>query len=256
MDSDPVLPIPMKKILLTLVALVVLTFLGGLGYLYFSLNSLIKKAVETVGPTITKTDVRLASASLSPFSGSGKLSGFVVGNPDGYKGPFALKLGSIAVSADKSTLLKDPIVVQSIVISGPEVMLIGTPSGTNLQKLMQNIQSSGSPSKNQENPAQTASKKFVIKEVVISGAKLHLAAGALDQKVSQSLSIPDIRLQNIGTAGKGISARDVATQIITPLLNSAAKEGVNALAKEGLKQLQGQGVKQLNKSLPGFLKQP
>jgi len=57
---------PMKKILLSLVVLVLLIVIGGVGYLYYSLNSLVKKAVETVGPTITKTDVRLASASLSP----------------------------------------------------------------------------------------------------------------------------------------------------------------------------------------------
>lgn len=256
MESDPRLTIllPMKKILLALVSLVLLILLGGLGYLYFSLNSLVKKAVETVGPTITKTDVRLASASLSPFSGSGKLHGFVVGNPDGYKGPFALKLGSIAVSVDKATVLKDPIVVQSIVINSPEVMLIGTPSGTNLQKLLQNIQSSGSSSKKEEKPGKAESRKFAVKEVIISGAKLHLAAGALNQSASQTLAIPDIRLQNIGTAGKGISPRDLAMQIITPLLNSAAKEGVNALANQGLKQLQGQGLKELNKALPGFLK--
>lgn len=248
----------MKKILLTLVSLILLTLLGGLGYLYFSLNSLVKKAVETVGPTITKTDVRLASASLSPFSGSGRLSGFVVGNPDGYKGPFALKLGSIAVSVDKKTLLNDPIVVQSVIISSPEVMLMGTPGGTNLQKLMKNIQSSGPASGKQEKSSATESKKFVVREVVISGAKLHLSANALNQKVSQTLSIPDIRLQNIGTAGKGVSARDIAMQVIDPLLNAALKEGLNALGKQGLQQLQQQGARQLgnelNKALPGFLK--
>jgi hypothetical protein len=93
---------------------------------------------------------------------------------------------------------------------------------------------------------------------VISGTKVHLAASALDQKVSQTLSVPDIRLQNIGTAGKGISARDVTMPIITPLINAAAKEGINALAKQGLQQLQQQGAKQLgnelNKILPGFRK--
>ncbi|MFZ0434906.1 MAG: hypothetical protein WAL87_02875 [Chthoniobacterales bacterium] len=250
----------MKKILLSLVAVVVVLFIGTIGYLYFSLNSLIKKAVETVGPTITRTDVRLASARLSPFSGSGALSGFVIGNPEGYKGPFALKLGSIAVSVDKETLLKDPIVVNSVIIRGPEIALIGTPSGNNLGKLMQNIQSAGSSSKTKEEkpPQEASSKKFVIKEVVISGTKVHLAASALDQKVNQTISIPDIRLQNIGTAGKGISARDVAMQIITPLINAAAKEGINALAKQGLQQLQQQGAKQLgnelNKILPGFRK--
>jgi uncharacterized protein involved in outer membrane biogenesis len=251
----------MKKVLLSLVAVVVILFIGALGYLYFSLNSLIKKAVETVGPTITRTDVRLASARLSPFSGSGALNGFVIGNPEGFKGPFALKLGSIAVSVDKETLLKDPIVVNSVIIRGPEIALIGTPSGNNLGKLLQNIQSAGTtPSKTkEEKPTKEASsKKFVIKEVVIYGTKVHLTASALDQKVSQTLSVPDIRLQNIGTAGKGISARDVAMQIITPLINAAAKEGINALAKQGLQQLQQQGAKQLgnelNKILPGFRK--
>ncbi len=244
----------MKKILLSLVALVVVFVAASLGYLYFSLNSLVKKAVETVGPTITKTDVRLASASLSPFSGSGKLSGFLIGNPEGFKGPFALKLSSIAVSVDKATLLKEPIVVNSVVINAPEVMLIGTLGGTNLQKLTKNIQSSGSSSSKEEKSAPSSSKKFVVKEVVISGAKLHLAASALDQKVSQTIPIPDIHLQNIGTAGKGVSARDVALQIINPLLNEALKQGVTALGKQGIQQLQNQGLKELNKALPGLFK--
>jgi len=244
----------MKKILLSLVALIVVLVAASLGYLYFSLNSLVKKAVETVGPTITKTDVRLASASLSPFSGSGKLYGFLVGNPDGFKGPFALKLGSIAVSVDKQTLLKEPIVVNSVVINAPEVMLIGTLGGTNLQKLTKNIQSSGSSSSKEEKSAPSSSKKFVVKEVVISGAKLHLAASALDQKVSQTIPLPDIHLQNIGTAGKGVSARDVALQIINPLLNEALKQGVTALGKQGIQQLQNQGIKELNKALPGLFK--
>jgi hypothetical protein len=243
----------MKKILLSLVALIVVLVAASLGYLYFSLNSLVKKAVETVGPTITKTDVRLASASLSPFSGSGKLSGFLIGNPEGFKGHFALKLGSIAVSVEKQTLLKEPIVVNSVVINAPEVMLIGTLGGTNLQKLTKNIQSSGSSSK-EEKSAPSSSKKFVVKEVVISGAKLHLAASALDQKVSQTIPLPDIHLQNIGTAGKGVSARDVALQIINPLLNEALKQGVTALGKQGIQQLQNQGIKELNKALPGLFK--
>jgi len=168
-----------------------------------------------------------------------------------------LKLGSIAVSVNKETVLKDPIVVNSVIIRSPEVMLIGNPGGTNLQKLLSNIQSSGgSPAKKEEKTSSSSSKKFVVKEVVISGAKLLLAVGALDQKVAQSLALPDIRLQNIGSAGKGVSGRDVALQIITPLLNEAAKQGLNALAKQGLQQLQQQGAtqlqNQLNKALPGL----
>jgi len=248
----------MKKIILSFVALILLILIGGVGYLYFSLNTLVKKAVETVGPTITKTHVGLASANLSPFSGSGKLSGFVIGNPEGIQGPYALKIGSIAVSIDKSTILKDTIVVNSIVIRNPAVALIGTPFGNNLGKLLQNIKS-GSPTKSKEETSSSAaSKKFIVKEVVISGAKVDVAASAMEQKIQQSLPIPDITLRNIGSDGSGVSARELAMQIITPIINAAAREGINTLAKQGIQQLQQKGAqelgKELNKALPGLFK--
>jgi hypothetical protein len=250
----------MKKIILSFVALILLILIGGVAYLYFSLNTLVKKAVETVGPTITKTHVGLASANLSPFSGSGKLSGFVIGNPEGFQGPYALKLGSIAVSIDKSTILKDTIVVNSIVIRNPAVALIGTPFGNNLGKLLQNIKS-GSPSKSKEETSSSSAaskKKFIVKEVVISGAKVDVAASAMEQKIQQSLPIPDITLRNIGSDGSGVSARELAMQIITPIINAAAREGINTLAKQGIQQLQQKGAqelgKELNKALPGLFK--
>jgi uncharacterized protein involved in outer membrane biogenesis len=229
-----------------------------LGYLYFSLNTLLKKAVETVGPRITKTTVILSSANLSPFSGSGTLNGFLVGNPEGFKGPFALKLGRVEVNVNKEALLADTIVVNSILIRNPEILLEGTLTGNNLSKLLKNIESNtaSSPSKEKKGTpeSKSSSKKFIVKEVVISGTKLHLAASALGQNVEQTLPLPEIRLHNLGSGGSGISASDVTQQILTPLINEAIKEGLNTLAKQGVKQLQGQGLKELNKALPGLFK--
>jgi uncharacterized protein involved in outer membrane biogenesis len=248
----------MKKILLISLAAILLLVAGVLGYLYFSLNTLLKKAVETVGPRITKTTVILSSANLSPFSGSGTLNGFLVGNPEGFKGPFALKLGRVEVNVNKETLLADTIVVNSILIRNPEILLEGTLTGNNLSKLLKNIESNtaSSPSKEKKGTpeSKSSSKKFIVKEVVISGTKLHLAASALGQNVEQTLPLPEIRLHNLGSGGSGISASDVTQQILTPLINEAIKEGLNTLAKQGVKQLQGQGLKELNKALPGLFK--
>ena len=122
----------MKKILLSVLALLFVLVISAVGYLYFSLNTLVKKAVETVGPRITKTDVRLSSANISPFSGSGSLNGFVIGNPEGFgKGP-ALRFGSIQVKVDKATLLKEVIAVESVIIRNPDILLEGTLRGNNL----------------------------------------------------------------------------------------------------------------------------
>jgi len=55
------------KIVLGLVILVVLVLIGSL----FFLGSIVKTGVEKVGPRVTKTDMKLESAKLSIFSGSG-----------------------------------------------------------------------------------------------------------------------------------------------------------------------------------------
>ena len=252
----------MKKFLLGAVALILLLLIGGVAYFYLSLNTLVKKAVETVGPAITRTDVTLASANLSPLSGSGKLSGFVVGNPKGYSAPYALRLGSISLSVDKETLLKDPIVVNSIVIRDPQLALIGTPGGTNLQEIMRNIKSYGASKEKSATPSPSASpsgknsdsKKFIVKSVVISGAKVDVVLGAFGQSVNQALTLPEIRLQNLGSDGKGLSASQISEQIFTPLINAAIDEGIKAATKQGLIQLQQNGNQQLGNFLKGLFK--
>jgi len=244
----------MKKILLSVLALLVVLVISAVGYLYFSLNTLVKKAVETVGPRITKTDVRLSSANISPFSGSGSLNGFVIGNPEGFGKEAALRFGSIQVQVDKATLLKEVIAVDSVIIRNPDILLEGTLRGNNLGKLLQNIKSSSSSKSSEEKTSAKESKKFVVKEVVISGIKLRLAASALDQKVEQTIPLPEIRLQNIGSDGSGVSASQLATQILTPLLQSAVTEGVNALAKQGLRELQKNGGAQIENAVKELFK--
>src|SRR5436309_767213 len=98
----------MKWIIRIGIGLVVVLILALL-VVYLSLDSIVKKGVETVGPAITKVDVKLASASLSPFSGSGKLKGFVVGNPEGYKTASAIQLGEVSVSVVPKSVLGDKV---------------------------------------------------------------------------------------------------------------------------------------------------
>jgi hypothetical protein len=81
----------MKKLLVRIaIGLVVLIVLVALG-IHFFLDSAVKKGVETLGPKMTKVDVKLDSVSISLLSGSGKIKGLVVGNPEGYKTPHAIR---------------------------------------------------------------------------------------------------------------------------------------------------------------------
>src|SRR3954454_15188776 len=95
-----------KRLIIVVVVLVVLVLLG----VFIFLDSIVKKGVETVGPAVTKVDVKLGSAKISPFSGSGTLKNFVLGNPEGYKTPSAIQVGSVGVSVAPASLRGDKII--------------------------------------------------------------------------------------------------------------------------------------------------
>jgi hypothetical protein len=76
----------------------VIVVIAGLFYLYSSLGSLIKAAVEKYGSEITQAKVRLNAAEVSATSGTGALRGLYVGNPQGFKTPSAFKLGEISLT--------------------------------------------------------------------------------------------------------------------------------------------------------------
>ena len=54
--------------------IVLVLIVGGLVFLYLSLNRVIRSAVETYGPQVTKSEVKLGSVNVSPFSGNASLS--------------------------------------------------------------------------------------------------------------------------------------------------------------------------------------
>jgi uncharacterized protein involved in outer membrane biogenesis len=254
----------MKKIIIGIVVTLLVLVVIVLTVVYFSLNSIVKKGVETVGPQMTKVEVRLGAADISPFSGSGSLSQLFVGNPDGYKTPFAIQMGSIKVGVKIGSVFSDTVVVDEINIQDPEITLEGTLDGNNLGKILDNLKGSDSaPEKQAGAPAASGgtAKKFIIKDLVLSGAKVHVNVSGFGKSVAQTVAIPDLHLQNIGNGEGGVTPAQLSWQILQPVLNEALivaadelkKQGVQQLQKELNKELQKQGNTQLNKAAQGAL---
>ena len=55
-----------------------------------NIGPIIKKAVNTYGPNITKTQVELGDVDVSLLSTEAKLKDFILGNPEGFKSPQAI----------------------------------------------------------------------------------------------------------------------------------------------------------------------
>jgi hypothetical protein len=94
-----------KKILwgagiLALVLIIVTVVVIGL-----FLDKIVKTGVETVGPKIVQVPITLDAVHLSILTGSAKVEGLVVGNPEGYKTPNAISVGLASVGVNPFTVL-------------------------------------------------------------------------------------------------------------------------------------------------------
>src|ERR1044071_1648855 len=103
----------MKKLLIALGVLVALLVVGFV-ILSFFLGSIVKAGVNKYGPQITQTKLELQGATLSPFNGSGTLSGLVIGNPKVWSDSNLCALGKIHVEMKPFSVLGDHIVVDLI----------------------------------------------------------------------------------------------------------------------------------------------
>ena len=131
-----------RKILLSFAGLGVL--LLAVAYFTFStlINKGVKSAVETFGPDITQTEVRLEGANISPLNGTGVLKGLFIGNPKGFKSEKAFSANRIEVNFDLASLLSDKIVIERIYVSDPHVVYEKKLLTDNLKQLLKNIEES------------------------------------------------------------------------------------------------------------------
>jgi len=217
------------------------------------LGPIVKRGVEKVGPMVTKTSVKLDSATLSLLGGSGTLKGFVIGNPEGYKTPEAMKLGSVSLSIAPGSVLKEKKHIRSIKVEGPEITYETDLRGSNLGKLLDNV--SGSAEQDKKAPTkdqQTTKTKLQVDEFVLTGAKVHVNASMLG---SGTVPLPEIRLKDLGQGPDGITPAELSKRVLAVILDETVKAvAANAInLKEGGKALGTGAIDEVKKGAGGLL---
>ncbi len=202
---------------------------------FFALNSAVKAGVERVLPKVTGTPVKLDDVSISLFSGKGELSGFLIGNPEGFETDSAFALGLVRVDVNLLSLMSDRIIIEEIYIDGAEVTYEAGLTGSNIGKIKKNIEEFAGPPKEGEEPKEKEGegKKIQINRFVFTNATIALSAKGLQGR-KLSVPLPEIELKDIGKEEGGKSIGEVANEIFTPLSNritSVATEGLASAKK-------------------------
>jgi hypothetical protein len=225
----------MKKIVVRLlIGLAVLILLAALATHLF-LDGAIKRGVETIGPELTKVDVKLDAVSLSVLSGAGKIKGLVVGNPEGFKMPSAISVGTASLALKPGSLLSHKVVVQSINVQAPEVTFETDLRGNNLSRILANLEAATGgdekqPAKPKEKEAKPG-KKLQVDDFLVSGGKINLSVTTPLGPKSATVPLPEIHFQALGTGPEGITATELAKKVLKEVLEKASE----AAAKEATK---------------------
>lgn len=238
-----------KKVALAAAGIVFVVIIG-LVVVVLNLDKLVKNGVETVGPKITQTEIRLDGVTLMPFSGSGKLKGFFMGNPQGFKTPSAIEVGAMEVKVNLSSLKTDQIVVEKVVVRAPVITFEGNLSGSNLKKIMQNVEAATGSGQDGG-----TSKKIQIKDLIITGGKINFSFTGLGGR-TVSAPLPDIHLTNIGTDDKGATVAQATQQILGAVVSNVDKIAARMIQEAGKlgKEAINSAGEQVDKAAQGIKK--
>lgn len=221
---------------------------------------IVKQAVTRVGSMVTGTKVELDAFSSSLFGGSAEITGFRVGNPEGYQNPEAFRVEKVVVRLNPGSIFSSKIEVFEVSVSGMrvdfEMRLDGSSNLTDIQKNVEQFAGTGDaePAEEQtpaEEEAESASEKqLVIRLFQVSDSRVSLSSNVL--KTTADIPLPPIEMTDVGegqTMGEtfqelyaqlivSISKAVAATDYLKDLGSSLQKsgEGISQEIKSGIDQ--------------------
>jgi uncharacterized protein involved in outer membrane biogenesis len=231
----------MKKLLKVLAVLLLLGVIASIAAGFFFLGPIVTKTVNSVGPRVTGTKVELDAATVSPLTGGATLAGLFVGNPEGWTGDKAFYLGELRASVKPTSLLGDYVLVNEVLIDGPEFVyerrLLG---GSNIDALIKQIEENtggGAAPPTTTEPDGDVKKpmKFAVKSFRLTNAKMTLIA--MGRTVT--VPLPPLTITDLGVAEGGITADQVASRVLKQVLAQMGVAAAGALKDIGVGALEG-----------------
>lgn len=201
----------MKKIgigLLVLAAVIA----AVLFWLRNNLDGLVRDAIAEYGSEMTQARVSVGNVKIDAVNGQCVISNFVVGNPEGFKTPYAFKVDEFTVALDPASITDDVIIVKKISIIAPEVIYEKGADMTNFDAIQKNIADYLGPSDSEPTPG----KKLIVEEFKMRDSQAQATAAFMDGE-TVTVKLPNLTKRNIGKAEGGITPGELGQRIASAM---------------------------------------
>lgn len=220
------------KAVLIGVAVIVVVIGVAIWQIFSNLDAIVAGVIENVGTEVLQTPVKVKTVKLDIKGGKAGISGMTIKNPAGFSDPYIFSMDDIAVDIDVSSLGKNPLVIEEILIRQPKVFAEVNKDGvSNLQTLSKNIEASSSGTEDKQEPAATDESgeelKLIIKKFRFEGGNLKASSQIEpDKKIDQAL--PVIRMDNLGADTGGATGQEIASEMMKIVVAQATEAAVKA----------------------------
>lgn len=192
-----------SKTTLTIAGVAAALLLGGGIYLMIHMNALTKNYVERVASETLGVKVSIGSLSIDLKQRMAKASGLTIGNPEGFKESYAVKVETISIALGDVT--RQLVSFKDIDVSDAQVNLEVKENITNLAAIKNNI---SIPSGQKADAV-----KLIIDKLALSQAQIHPGKLLFTNDDLAPVLVPDIILTGVGEKEGGVLAHEAIAQI-------------------------------------------
>ncbi len=225
----------MKKLLIA-GAVVLVLVVGAVAFLASNLDSIVEKAIESIGPDMTGVAVKVKKVSLALTDGRGEIDGLVVGNPRGYKEPHTFRLGSIVLAIDPASVTKDAVVIRELTIEAPDMVYEKGAGGSNVEVIQRNVDAyvkktfGGGQTQDKAKTGHSAKEaRFIVEKLQIRNGKVRIAGVA---GKDADVALPPVSLRDVGKSKGGVTGGELASIIVKQMTEGVVASAARALAQE------------------------
>ncbi|MDZ7661118.1 AsmA family protein [Thiohalophilus sp.] len=222
----------MKKVILSLFALVVIAIAAAVFYVLTNLDAIVKDTIEKYGSEATQTAIRVDKVKIKLTEGDGAVYGLTVANPEGFELAHAISLGETAMGIDFKSIREEPYVINHITVRGPRVFFeVNANTKANLNELKKNLVMSQPAAKESSETEKSAAKqpRLIIRRITFEQGGI--AAKVTPLNKDYELNLPNINMTDLGGsqgATPGELTREILQRLIDVTIDEIRKKGIDA----------------------------
>jgi len=211
---------------------------GAALWAYYSLDVIVKIALEHYGPDVLGVPVKVGDVRISPKSGEGTLKNLEIGTPAGFSAQRAVRFGEVRIALDPATVTDRVVVIREIAIEAPIITLERGRQGSNLDAIQRQINAyvKASAPKDAAGGGDAQPRRFIIERLAIRGAKVTMTNAALKGQ-GITFDLPDIQMRDIGKLQNGLRASQAADLVTREIIAKIAQRvltNIDLLRKGGV----------------------